>query len=90
MSVHHVVHVINSLGVSGGAEQQLVNNLNHFADAGLRHSVVVLFADDYGSRAADHAAHTDAGSPPAGGRTSSPLSGLRTARRWSGSVMGYP
>lgn len=59
MTARHIVHVINSLGVSGGAEQQLVSNLNRFLDDRLRHTLVVLFEDDYGSRAHELPADVD-------------------------------
>jgi len=39
----NVVHVIDSLGGSGGAEQQLVANLSHFADPRLHHDVLCLY-----------------------------------------------
>jgi glycosyltransferase involved in cell wall biosynthesis len=38
-----VLHVINSLGMSGGAEQQLLNNLNRFADHRMRYVVATVF-----------------------------------------------
>lgn len=41
-----VVHVINRFGYSGGAENQLVMNLTHFANPEIEHRVVVLFEDD--------------------------------------------
>jgi glycosyltransferase involved in cell wall biosynthesis len=43
-----VLHVINSLGISGGAEQQLVTNLGRFADPTIRHHVVYLYGGDPG------------------------------------------
>lgn len=53
-AVKHIVHVTNSLGVNGGAEQQLVSNLQRFSDPGLRHTLVVLFGQDEGAlRTAD-------------------------------------
>lgn len=39
----HVLHVINRFGTSGGAENQLYNNLRGFSDPGLTHSVVSVF-----------------------------------------------
>lgn len=42
-TISRVVHVIDSLGRSGGAEQQLVANLRHFADPGLSHEVLCLY-----------------------------------------------
>lgn len=48
-----VMHVTNSLGVTGGAEQQLVSNLRRFRDRRLRHHLVCLYEEDYGSRAPD-------------------------------------
>lgn len=42
-SVGRVVHVIDSLGRSGGAEQQLVANLLNFTDPGLSHEVLCLY-----------------------------------------------
>lgn len=41
-----ILHVINSLGLSGGAEQQLFSNLERFRDERLRHHVVYLYSDD--------------------------------------------
>jgi glycosyltransferase involved in cell wall biosynthesis len=41
-----VAHVITDLGRSGGAEQQLVENLRAFADARLSHSVICLRPHD--------------------------------------------
>lgn len=38
-----VVHVIDSLGRSGGAEQQLIANLRRFDDERLRHRVLCLY-----------------------------------------------
>lgn len=38
-----VLHVINSLGLSGGAEQQLVTNLGRFSDPTIRHHVAFLY-----------------------------------------------
>ncbi len=43
MSRSHVVHVINSIAATGGAEQQLVTNLRSFTDHTLRHSLVCLY-----------------------------------------------
>ncbi len=42
----HVVHVINSIAATGGAEQQLVTNLRSFTDPELRHSLVCLYEVD--------------------------------------------
>ena len=39
----HVVHVINSIATTGGAEHQLVTNLRSFSDPTLRHSLVCLY-----------------------------------------------
>jgi len=39
-----VLHVINSLQISGGAEQQLVANLRRFGDPRLRHAVAHLYS----------------------------------------------
>lgn len=39
---HHVLHVIDSLGRSGGSERQLVVNLQAFSDSRLTHSVAVI------------------------------------------------
>lgn len=39
-----VLHAINSLDVSGGAEQQLVENLRHFDHRRFRHTLVSLFS----------------------------------------------
>jgi glycosyltransferase involved in cell wall biosynthesis len=44
-----ILHVTNSLGVNGGAEQQLVSNLQRFGDSRLTHRLVALFADDEGA-----------------------------------------
>lgn len=38
-----VVHVIDSLGRSGGAEQQLIANLRRFGDERLRHRILCLY-----------------------------------------------
>jgi glycosyltransferase involved in cell wall biosynthesis len=40
------MHVINSLGLSGGAEQQLVANLARFSDPAIGHHVVYLYGGD--------------------------------------------
>ena len=40
---HLVLHVIDSLGNVGGAEQQLVEQLRRFSDRRLRHAVVCLY-----------------------------------------------
>jgi glycosyltransferase involved in cell wall biosynthesis len=40
-----VLHVINSLGLSGGAEQQLFSNLERFKNPALRHHVAYLYQD---------------------------------------------
>ena len=45
-----VLHVINSLGVSGGAEQQLVSNLAHFADSRFEHHIAYLYEYDFETR----------------------------------------
>ena len=47
--MQHVVHVTNSLGVNGGAEQQLVSNLQRFRDRRLRHTLLALYPDDEGT-----------------------------------------
>ena len=44
-----ILHVTNSLGVNGGAEQQLVSNLRRFADTRLSHGLVALFEEDEGA-----------------------------------------
>jgi glycosyltransferase involved in cell wall biosynthesis len=41
-----ILHVINTLGLSGGAEQQLVANLDHFHDPTLQHHVAYLYGGD--------------------------------------------
>jgi glycosyltransferase involved in cell wall biosynthesis len=41
-----ILHVINSLGLSGGAEQQLFSNIERFEDPSLRHHVAYLYSDD--------------------------------------------
>jgi glycosyltransferase involved in cell wall biosynthesis len=43
-----VLHVINSLGISGGAEQQLVTNLSRFEDPTITHHVAYLYGGDPG------------------------------------------
>lgn len=43
-----VLHVINSLGISGGAEQQLVTNLEMFKDPTIQHHVTYLYGGDPG------------------------------------------
>jgi glycosyltransferase involved in cell wall biosynthesis len=48
-----VVHVIDSLGVGGGAEQQLVSNLGAFSDPRIEHQLVCLYRDPHQTRAAD-------------------------------------
>ena len=45
-----VLHVINSLGVSGGAEQQLISNLAHFTDSGFEHHIAYLYEYDFETR----------------------------------------
>jgi glycosyltransferase involved in cell wall biosynthesis len=42
----HVLHVINRFGTSGGAENQLYNNLRRFSDPSLTHSVAYVFRRD--------------------------------------------
>ncbi len=42
----HIVHVTDSLGVNGGAEQQLVANLRGFDHTRFRHSLVCLAFND--------------------------------------------
>ncbi|MDH5293467.1 MAG: glycosyltransferase family 4 protein, partial [Acidimicrobiia bacterium] len=41
-----ILHVINRFGTSGGAENQLFNNLRAFTDRSLSHSVVYIFRRD--------------------------------------------
>ncbi len=48
-----VLHVIDSLGTVGGAEQQLVANLRRFADRRLRHALAVVYEDTAGSRSSE-------------------------------------
>jgi glycosyltransferase involved in cell wall biosynthesis len=48
-----VVHVIDSLGRSGGAEQQLVENLRRFCDPRLTHRILCLYDAGADSRASD-------------------------------------
>ena len=48
-----VLHVIDSLGTVGGAEQQLVANLRRFADRRLRHALAVVYEDTVGSRSGE-------------------------------------
>ena len=48
-----VLHVIDSLGTVGGAEQQLVANLRRFADRRLRHALAVVYEDTAGSRSGE-------------------------------------
>ncbi len=45
-----VLHVINSLGVSGGAEQQLISNLAHFTDSQFEHHIAYLYEYDFETR----------------------------------------
>jgi len=52
-----VLHVINSLGVSGGAEQQLVSNLATFADARLEHHLAYLYEYDFETRVSAVTSH---------------------------------
>jgi glycosyltransferase involved in cell wall biosynthesis len=44
--VAHVLHVINRFGTSGGAENQLYNNLRRFSHPDLTHSVAYVFRRD--------------------------------------------
>jgi glycosyltransferase involved in cell wall biosynthesis len=41
-----ILHVINTLGLSGGAEQQLVTNLDRFSDPAFEHHVAYLYGGD--------------------------------------------
>jgi glycosyltransferase involved in cell wall biosynthesis len=41
-----VLHVINRFGTSGGAENQLFNNLRHFSNPELTHSVAFIYRRD--------------------------------------------
>lgn len=41
-----VTHVINRFGFSGGAENQLLMNLDHFKDPSIEHEVLALYHDD--------------------------------------------
>ena len=50
LDVKTVLHVINSLGISGGAEQQLVSNLQRFTDGRLRHAIAYLYSYDFETR----------------------------------------
>lgn len=45
-----VLHVINSLGVSGGAEQQLISNIAHFTDPRFEHHIAYLYGYDFETR----------------------------------------
>jgi glycosyltransferase involved in cell wall biosynthesis len=55
----HIVHVTDSLGVNGGAEQQLVANLRGFDKNRFRHSLVCLKFADGMTRADLVPAHVD-------------------------------
>lgn len=44
----HVLHVINRFGTSGGAENQLYNNLRRFSHPELAHSVAYVFRREVG------------------------------------------
>jgi glycosyltransferase involved in cell wall biosynthesis len=48
-----VLHVIDSLGSVGGAEQQLVANLRRFTNGRLRHALAVVYEDTAGSRSSE-------------------------------------
>lgn len=61
-----VLHVINSLGVSGGAEQQLVSNLAAFRDSRLEHHVAYLYEYDFETRTADAVAAASSVTPVMG------------------------
>lgn len=45
-----ILHVITSLGISGGAEQQLVSNLRRFTESRFQHRLLCVTPHDYGSR----------------------------------------
>jgi glycosyltransferase involved in cell wall biosynthesis len=47
-----VLHVIDSLGVSGGSERQLINNLIRFSDPHIEHRVAYLFSYPLDAKAA--------------------------------------
>ncbi len=53
MSPRLVLHVIDSLGTVGGAEQQLVANLRRFTDPRLRHALAVVYEDTGGTRSGE-------------------------------------
>ncbi|MGH8924759.1 MAG: glycosyltransferase family 4 protein [Acidimicrobiia bacterium] len=48
-----IVHVIDSLGIGGGAEQQLVANLRLFSAPRLEHTLVCLYRDPHETRETD-------------------------------------
>ena len=48
-----VLHVINSLGISGGAEQQLISNLRHFSDSLFEHHIAYLYDYDFENRTSE-------------------------------------
>jgi glycosyltransferase involved in cell wall biosynthesis len=65
-----LLHVIDSLGRSGGAEQQLVNNLHRFSSDTISHRILCLYDAGEGSRV--HELPTGVGVTyllPAGART---------------------
>jgi len=52
-----VVHVIDSLGRSGGAEQQLVANLQRFQDVGFEHELLCLYPGEGNTRESEVPGH---------------------------------
>ncbi len=52
-----IVHVIDSLGRSGGAEQQLVSNLQRFGDSGFEHELLCLYPGEGNTRESEVPAH---------------------------------
>lgn len=60
-STVRVMHVIDSLGRSGGAEQQLVGNLQRFKDTRFRHAVLCLYPGAGDTRASEIPDHVHIG-----------------------------
>lgn len=52
-----IMHVIDSLGRSGGAEQQLVTNLQRFTDAGFEHELLCLYPGEGNTRESEVPGH---------------------------------
>lgn len=56
-ATQRVVHVIDSLGLSGGAEQQMAVNLRRFSDRRLEHHVICLYTAEGRTRSSELPAH---------------------------------